>query len=154
MIVKDAIFRLFWFNLKNNSIILELLGLSLNASDIEKRKKICPFPPSDYINLPKIIIGEVWFGENKQFKFLRDIHLEVHVWSNDETLETHRNILREIELLIDGEQFEIDSQDDLGYLSEFRLIQGGTLPLWISDLYDFYNTYVVVVSPKKNKKLY
>lgn len=149
--MSNPTFSAFWKVLSNDSIILELLELEIFSPIIEKRKKILPFAQYDHILLPKLLITNPMRKENRSIHFLEDLFIDVHVWSGDSTLDTHRKILNRVRFLVDGETLNLGEEYD--WWSWLTWEKGGQFPLFASDLFDVYDTYVIPASPVNNKKL-
>lgn len=162
--MNKAIFRGFWELLFQDysdktkkgyqEDLLPLLSLTTASTDLEKRAKVLPFYPAEFINLPRIIFeGVVYAKPNPQVYFLRDYYIRIVTQTKDQTYNTNFSILNYIRLLIDEETPVLGDNDKVEHWLAFQYEGEGTFPLMVADCYTYYNEYSISVSPKNNKIL-
>jgi len=162
--MNKALFRGFWellFQKYTNKEkqgyqedLLTLIGLTKTSTDLEKRGKVLPFYPAEFINLPRIVFeGTVYSKPNPQVYFLRDYYIRIVTQTKDQTYNTNFSILNNIRLLIDEETPMLGANDKVEQWFAFQYEGEGTFPMMVADCYTYYNEYSISVSPSNNKIL-
>ena len=162
--MNKALFRGFWELLFQDytdkakkgyqEALLPLIGLTTVSTDLEKRGRVLPFYPAEFINLPRIVFeGVVYAKPNSQVYFLRDYHIRIVCQTKDQTYNTNFSIMENIRLLIDEETPLLGHNDKVEQWFAFQYEGEGTFPLMVADCYTYYNEYSISVSPSNNKIL-
>lgn len=135
--------------------IMALLGIDRDSSDTEKLGKVLKYVRSEHItNLPRItILADVIGVEGRSIKFLDEKYVRIRVESNDGTGRINEQILGKIRELIDGYTPNKVASDNVSYWSEFTWKREGKPPYLHADVYDLYHEYVIIIAPKKNRKI-
>lgn len=152
--MNKALFRAFLDKVTQDNEFMAYFNLTSTSEDVEIRKKIFNYLPTEFINLPRLVFENAVKGQpNPDVPFLRDKIIRIICYTTDQTMNLNETIMNKINDLIEEETLPIKQTDNANYWTCFEYIGEGTLPLVVSDVYAYFYEYKISVSPRKNKVL-
>ena len=152
--MNKALFRAFLDKVTKYNEFMSYFGLTTTSEDVEVRKKIFNYLPTEFINLPRLVFENSVKGQpNPDVPFLRDKTIRIICYTSDQTMILNESILNKINNLIEEETLPIKQTDNVNYWTCFEYVGEGTIPLVVSDVYAYFYEYKISASLRKNKVL-
>jgi len=152
--MNNAIYRAIYSKLSTDVTLLGYLGLTAESTDAEKFEKFLKRIPTEYINLPRVLVlASVYSRPHLDIRFFDKKIVQIRVQTKDSTGSLNFKILSRIRELLDGETPQILSTDNISYWDMFEWEREDQAEVLHSDVYDYFNEYCITCAPRVNKKL-